>query len=703
MPTAARPRRSAPPDAGAASVTTLPGVGASLAALLAKLGLTTLQDLWFHLPLRYEDRTRVTPIRELKAGESAQVVGAVEAVERGFRYRPQLRVAIGDDSRATLMLRFFHFNRSQADQLKPGVRLVCYGEVRHGAHGFEMVHPQYTRLVDDAPATFDDRLTPIYPTTEGLGPKRIAGVIARALERLPDDDALELLPPALREPLALASLREALTIVHRPPQGSDVALLANRAHPAQRRLAFEELLTHHLSLKRLRLQLRKHRSLPLQGDGALRAKLRDTLPFALTKAQARVVADIERDVTKKAPMLRLVQGDVGSGKTVVAALAALAAIESGRQVALMAPTELLAEQHWRTFTRWLDPLGIAPVWLGGKNGKRARETARDAVANGASIAIGTHALMQEGVEFQALGLVVIDEQHRFGVHQRLTLRDKGASGGAVPHQLVLTATPIPRTLAMIAYADLDVSVIDELPPGRTPVQTVAISDTRRADVVERIRAACGEGRQAYWVCTLIEESDQLEAQAAEVAHAELSAALPELRVGLVHGRMKPAEKQAAMDAFKAGAIKLLVATTVIEVGVDVPNASLLIIENAERLGLAQLHQLRGRVGRGSVASSCVLMYRNPLSAMARARLETMRETSDGFRIAERDLELRGPGELLGTRQTGQLEFRVADLARDASLLPDAQRVGDALLRDHPVAVQRLIDRWIGHAQRFAGA
>jgi ATP-dependent DNA helicase RecG len=703
MPNAARPRRSPPSDAGGASVTTLAGVGDSLAALLGRIGLATLQDLWFHLPLRYEDRTRVTPIRELKVGETAQVVGAVEAVERGFRYRPQLRVAIGDESRATLMLRFFHFNRSQADQLKPGVRLVCYGEVRHGAHGLEMVHPQYTRLADDAPATFDDRLTPIYPTTEGLGPKRIAGVVARALERLPDDEALELVPAALRESLALSSLREALTIVHRPPQGSDVALLANRAHPAQRRLAFEELLTHHLSLKRLRNQLRKHRSLPLRGDGTLRAKLRETLPFALTNAQARVVADIERDVSKTAPMLRLVQGDVGSGKTVVAAIAALAAIESGRQVALMAPTELLAEQHWQTFSRWLEPLGIAPVWLGGKSGKRARDAARDAVANGAPLAIGTHALMQEGVAFRALGLVVIDEQHRFGVHQRLTLRDKGASGGAVPHQLVLTATPIPRTLAMIAYADLDVSVIDELPPGRTPVQTVAISDARRADVVERIRAACGEGRQAYWVCTLIEESDQLEAQAAEVAHAELSAALPELRVGLVHGRMKPAEKQATMDAFKAGDIKLLVATTVIEVGVDVPNASLMIIENAERLGLAQLHQLRGRVGRGSVASSCVLMYRNPLSQMARARLETMRETSDGFRIAERDLALRGPGELLGTRQTGQLEFRVADLARDAALLPDAQRVGDALLRDHPDAVQRLIDRWIGHAQRFAGA
>ncbi len=684
-------------------VRSLPGVGDALAALLKKLGLETVQDLWFHLPLRYEDRTRITPIRELRPGESAQVVGMIEAVERGFRYRPQLRVAIGDDSRATLMLRFFHFNRSQADQLAPGVRLLCYGDVRQGAHGLEMVHPQYTRIVGEVAAAIDDRLTPIYPTTEGLGQKRLASVIARALERLPDDESLELIPPALREPLHMSSLREALLTVHRPPANSDVALFAARAHPAQQRLAFEEMLTHHLGLKRLRAQLRRHRAVPLRGDGTLRERLRAALPFALTRAQQRVSGEIERDLAKTVPMLRLVQGDVGSGKTAVAALAALAAVESGRQVALMAPTELLAEQHWRTFSAWLAPLGIGPVWLSGKGSRRARDAARNAVAEGAPIAIGTHALMQEDVAFRALGLAIIDEQHRFGVHQRLTLRDKGAADGAVPHQLVLTATPIPRTLAMTAYADLDVSVIDELPPGRTPVQTVAISDTRRAEVIERIRAACGEGRQAYWVCTLIEESDVLEAQAAETAHAELAAALPGLRIGLVHGRMKAAERQQTMEAFKAGAVKLLVATTVIEVGVDVPNASLMIIENAERLGLAQLHQLRGRVGRGSVASSCVLLYHAPLSAMARARLEVMRETGDGFRIAEKDLELRGPGELLGTRQTGQLELRVADLARDAHLLPAVQRIGAALMREHPDCVQGLIERWIGASVRYAGA
>ena len=704
MPQPLRSTSQAPTaDPGLLPVSSLPGVGPALAETLARLGLERVQDLWFHLPLRYEDRTHVTPIRELRAGESAQVVGVVEAVERGFRYRPQLRVAIGDDSRATLMLRFFHFNKSQADQLAPGVRILCYGEVRHGAHGFEMVHPQYTRLAADSAATSDDRLTPIYPTTEGLGQKRLAGVIARALERLPDDERLELIPEALRAPLDLGSLREALLTVHRPPADTDVAQFAMRAHPAQPRLAFDELLAQNLSLKRLREQLRRHRAAPLKGDSRLRKALREKLPYALTRAQRRVVAEIESDLAKAAPMLRLVQGDVGSGKTVVAALAALAAIESGHQVALMAPTEILAEQHLRTFSAWLAPLGIEPVWLAGKGSRRARDVARDAVAAGAPIAIGTHALMEEDVAFRALGLVIIDEQHRFGVHQRLTLRDKGAREGNVPHQLVLTATPIPRTLAMTAYADLDVSVIDELPPGRTPVQTVAISETRRGEVVERIRAACGEGRQAYWVCTLIEESEQLEAQAAEVAHAELVTALPDLRIGIVHGRMKPADKQRAMQAFKAGEIKLLVATTVIEVGVDVPNASLMIIENAERLGLAQLHQLRGRVGRGSAASSCVLMYRTPLSAMARARLEVMRETGDGFRIAEKDLELRGPGEMLGTRQTGQIEFRVADLARDAHMLPAVQRVGAALLGEHPESAQRLIARWIGSAVRYAGA
>ena len=688
-------------DAGLAPVTTLPGVGPALAQVLARLGLERVQDLWFHLPLRYEDRTRVTPIRELRIGGSAQVEGVVEAVERGFRYKPQLRVAISDASQATLTLRFFHFNRAQAEQFAPGARMLCYGEVRHGMHGPEMVHPEYRRISGEV--VTEDRLTPVYPTTEGLGQKRVAGIVARALDRLPDADALELVPDELRRPLGLASLRDALLAVHRPPPDADVAALGAGRDPAQTRLAFEELLAQHLALKRLRAQVRRHLSPVLSGDGTLRSALRANLPFPLTAAQQRVGEEIGRDLARPEPMLRLVQGDVGSGKTVVAALAALAAIESGHQVALAAPTELLAEQHWKNFQLWLRPLGIEPVWLAGKVLGRAREVARSAIADGAPIVIGTHALMQEGVAFRRLGLAIIDEQHRFGVHQRLSLRDKGRGSDTVPHQLVLTATPIPRTLAMTAYADLDVSVIDELPPGRTPVQTVAISNARRVEVIERIRAACAEGRQAYWVCTLIEESEQLEAQAAEVAFAELTAALPELRTGLVHGRLKPKEKQAAMDAFKRGDTRLLVATTVIEVGVDVPNASLMVIENAERLGLAQLHQLRGRVGRGRAASSCVLLYQTPLSRMARARLEVMRETSDGFRIAEKDLELRGPGEVLGTRQTGQLAFRVADLARDAHLLPDVQRIGEVLLRDHAGVAECLIARWVGGAARYAGA
>jgi ATP-dependent DNA helicase RecG len=681
----------------------LPGVGPALAATLAKLGLETLQDLWFHLPLRYEDRTRITPIRDLRPGETAQVEGRIEAIERGFRYRPQLRVAISDESQQTLLLRFFHFNRAQVTQLEIGTRLRCYGEARVGKQGLEMVHPQYRRIASDAASVVEERLTPVYPLTEGLGPARLAGVIERALQRLPADAQLELLPAPLRKVYKLSSLRAALLYVHRPPPDADLASLAAGAHPAQRRLAFEELLAQHLSLKRLRMSVRRHAAPALHGDGSLRKRFLAQLPFAPTRAQQRVAAEVVRDLGAAVPMLRLVQGDVGSGKTVVAVLAALTAVEAGSQIALMAPTELLAEQHYRNFARWLAPLGVEIVWLAGKLKGKARAHALQALAGSAQIAIGTHALMQEGVVFRDLALAIIDEQHRFGVHQRLALRDKGRLKDRVPHQLVLTATPIPRTLAMTAYADLDVSVIDELPPGRTPVTTVAIANTRRADVSERIRAACASGRQAYWVCTLIEESDLLEAQAAEAVHAELCQELPELKIGLVHGRLKPAEKQAAMQAFQHGEIALLVATTVIEVGVDVPNASLMIIENAERLGLAQLHQLRGRVGRGSAASSCVLLYQQPLSGMARQRLEVLRETNDGFRIAEKDLELRGPGELLGTRQTGQLALRIADLSRDASLLPSVQRAGEVIQRDHAELVDRLIARWIGAASRFAGA
>jgi len=688
-------------DPGLAPVATLTGVGPALADTLRRLGIERVQDLWFHLPLRYEDRTRITSIRDLAVGEPAQIEGVVEAVETGFRYRPQLRVAITDGSRETLVLRFFHFRRQQAQQFAPGLRLRCYGAVRHGQHGLEMVHPQYQILRGEVAVA--ESLTPIYPVTEGLGQQRLRAVIEKALSRLPDETSLELVPGDLLAPLGLMPLRDALLDVHQPAPDADVETLLAGRHPAQQRLAFEELLAHHISLKQMRARMRRHRSPALPEDPGLRQRFLEGLPFALTRAQARVAQEVGRDLEKNVPMLRLVQGDVGSGKTVVAALAALHAIAGGRQAALMAPTELLAEQHLRSFRAWLKPLGIEVVWLAGKVTGRARTTALGKLAAGAPVAVGTHALMQEGVEFACLGLAIVDEQHRFGVQQRMNLRNKGAGSGEVPHQLVLTATPIPRTLAMSAYADLDVSTLDELPPGRTPVRTVAIANTRRDEVIERIRAACAEGRQAYWVCTLIEDSDVLQAQAAEVAYAQLCAALPELTVGLVHGRMKPKEKQAAMDAFKDGHTALLVATTVIEVGVDVPNASLMVIENAERLGLAQLHQLRGRVGRGSVASTCVLLYQPPLSGLAKQRLETLRQTNDGFVIAEQDLRLRGPGELLGTRQTGEMGFRVADIVRDARLMPAVQQVGTAMLRQHPALAKRLTARWIGAAARFAEA
>ena len=689
-------------------ISSLHGVGPRVAEKLAARGLTTLQDLWLLLPRQYEDRTAITPIRLLQPGVAAQVEGRVEAVERGFRYRPMLRVAIGDDSHGTLVLRFFHFRSAQVNQFKVGAVVRCYGTPRPGQHGLEIVHPSYRVLEESEDATLGTSLDPVYPAIEGIGPASLRRLIGQALDRLPEEEALELLPRELRDGFRLPSLREALLTVHRPAQDADVtALLAGR-HPAQRRLAIEELLAHHLSLRRQRIAQQAHAA-PVLKKAALSTRLRKRLPFALTGAQERVFEQIRVDLAKPHPMLRLVQGDVGSGKTVVAAMAAMLAVEAGKQAALMAPTELLAEQHMGNLRGWLEPLGVRMAWLAGKVTGKARQKVLEEIASGeAQVVVGTHALMQEGVAFRDLALAIVDEQHRFGVHQRLALRDKGTGGNGngdaiVPHQLVMTATPIPRTLAMAAYADLDVSAIDELPPGRTPVQTVALSAERRPELVERIRKACAEGRQAYWVCTLIDDSDEVVAQAAQSTFEDLSKALPELRIGLVHGRMKAADKQATMRAFKDGVIGLLVATTVIEVGVDVPNASLMIMENAERLGLAQLHQLRGRVGRGSAASSCVLLYQPPLSQMARERLDTMRQTNDGFVIAEKDLELRGPGELLGTRQTGLAQFRVADLARDADLLPQVQDLGERLLRESPDLAGRIVSRWVGGAVRFASA
>ncbi|KER87408.1 ATP-dependent DNA helicase RecG [Xanthomonas arboricola pv. celebensis] len=702
--------------AGQASLASLPGVGPKVAEKFAARGISTLQDLWLHLPLRYEDRTRLTTIAQLQSGVPAQIEGRVDAVERGFRYRPVLRVAVSDESHGSVVLRFFHFRAAQVAQFAPGTRLRVFGTPKPGQNGWEIVHPSYRVLAPGEDAGLGDSLDPVYPVLEGVGPATLRKLIGQALERLPAEAALELLPPHWLQDEQLPSLRSALLTMHRPPVNTDPQQLLAGGHPAQQRLAIEELLAHQLSLRRQRIALQRFRAPLLPGNGTLVQQLRAALPFQLTGAQQRVFAQIARDLAKPSPMLRLVQGDVGSGKTVVAALAAMLAVEQGKQVALAAPTELLAEQHLTNLRGWLEPLGVRIVWLAGKVTGKARAAAMAEVASGqAQVVVGTHALMQDAVVFHDLALAIIDEQHRFGVHQRLALRDKGAAAGNVPHQLVMTATPIPRTLAMSTYADLDVSAIDELPPGRTPVQTIVLSAERRPDLVERIRAACAEGRQAYWVCTLIEESEEpgkgaplggpprIEAQAAEATFEALSAQLPGVRVALVHGRMKAAEKQKAMLDFKQGLTDLLVATTVIEVGVDVPNASLMIIENAERLGLAQLHQLRGRVGRGAAASSCVLLYQAPLSMMARQRLETMRQTNDGFVIAEKDLELRGPGELLGTRQTGLASFRIADLTRDAGLLPRVQVLAERLLAEAPDIADRVVARWIGSAVRYAAA
>ena len=700
-------RRAAAPAlaaAGEAPLTVLSGVGPAVAAKLEARGLATVQDLWLLLPLRYEDRTRLTSVAQLVVGVPAQVEGHVVAVERSFRGRPMLKVAIEDASYGTLVLRFFHFRAQQVAQFAKGACVRCFGTPKPGQRGLEIVHPSYSVIADGQRGVLGDRLDPVYPEIEGVGPVTLRRLIGQALDRLPPEQTLELLPAHVWQAHQLPTLRAALLLVHRPPPQVDLAALAGGIHPAQRRLAMEELLAHQLSLRRQRIAAQQHRAPSLRGKGVLVERLLQALPFALTGAQQRVFAQIRADLAKPSPMLRLVQGDVGSGKTVVAALAAMLAVEQGKQVALAAPTELLAEQHLVNLRAWLEPLGVQVAWLAGKVTGKARSQTMEAIASGAAqVVVGTHALMQESVVFDDLALAIVDEQHRFGVHQRLALRDKGGEGGSVPHQLVMTATPIPRTLAMAAYSDLDVSAIDELPPGRTPVQTLVLSAERRAELVERIRAACQQGRQVYWVCTLIEENDELDASAAQATFDALSAQLADVSVGLVHGRMKAADKQAAMRAFKDGQTQLLVATTVIEVGVDVPNASLMIIENAERLGLAQLHQLRGRVGRGAAASSCVLMYQGPLSQMARERLGTMRQTNDGFVIAEKDLELRGPGELLGTRQTGLASFRIADLARDADLLPAVHALGEALLRDQPALADKVVARWVGGAVRYAAA
>lgn len=591
-------------------LSTLSGVGQSQAGKLAKLGLTTVQDLLLHLPLRYEDRTQLYTINDLLPNIFATVEGEVLQSDITFGRRRILTCQISDGT-GILTLRFFNFNAGMKKSLAIGRRVTAYGEIKRGQRGAEIIHPEYRVQGDNGAVELQETLTPVYSTTEGIRQVTLRNLTDQALELLQTCAIAELLPPELSK--GMIDLHEALKTLHRPPPDMVLADLESGTHPAQRRLIMEELLAHNLSMLAVRARAQRHQALHLPTRHELSNRLLAALPFSPTGAQQRVVAEIEQDLAQNHPMLRLVQGDVGSGKTLVAALAALNVIAWGKQVALMAPTELLAEQHANNFRQWFGPLGIEVGWLTGKQKGKAREAQQQAIASGQVLMIvGTHAIFQEQVSFHGLALVIIDEQHRFGVHQRLALREKGEEQGFHPHQLIMTATPIPRTLAMTAYADLDTSTIDELPPGRTPVTTVAIPDTRRAEIIERVRLACGEeGRQAYWVCTLIEESDQLEAQAAEATWEEMKLALPSLQVGLVHGRMKPKEKQAIMLTFKQGAIDLLIATTVIEVGVDVPNASLMIIENPERLGLAQLHQLRGRVGRGSVASHCVLLYKPP--------------------------------------------------------------------------------------------
>ncbi|NGX89840.1 ATP-dependent DNA helicase RecG [Rahnella sp. Lac-M11] len=683
-------------------LTSLSGVGASQADKLAKLGLETIQDLLLHLPLRYEDRTRLYTINDLQPGIFATIEGEVLRSDISFGRRRMLTCQISDGT-GMVTLRFFNFNAAMKNSLAAGRRVTAYGEIKRGTIGAEIIHPEYRIQGENSEVVLQESLTPVYPTTEGIRQATLRKLTDQALELLDTVPIAEMLPEELSR--SLIPLPQALHLLHRPPPDIQLADLEKGHHPAQRRLIMEELLAHNLSMLAVRAGTQSYKAMPLHHDDRLKNQFLALLPFSPTGAQQRVVAEIEQDLAKNYPMMRLVQGDVGSGKTLVAALAALCAIAQGQQVGLMAPTELLAEQHANNFRQWFEPLGIQVGWLAGKQKGKARLAQQDAIASGqVSMVVGTHAIFQEQVLFSSLSLVIIDEQHRFGVHQRLALWEKGLQQGFHPHQLIMTATPIPRTLAMTAYADLDTSVIDELPPGRTPVTTVAIPDTRRSDIISRVKSACEqENRQAYWVCTLIEESEMLEAQAAEATWEGLKEALPALNIGLVHGRMKAQEKQAVMQAFKKGEVQLLVATTVIEVGVDVPNASLMIIENPERLGLAQLHQLRGRVGRGAVASHCVLLYKTPLSKTAQKRLQVLRDSNDGFVIAQQDLEIRGPGELLGTRQTGSAEFKVADLLRDQAMIPDVQRIARYLQQQFPDHAKALIERWLPERVRYTNA
>ncbi len=683
------------------SVTSLSGVGPKLADKLAHLHIHSVEDLLFHLPFRYQDRTHIYPVCDLLPELQTSIQGEIVNCQVTFGKRRMLNCTV-DDGTGLITLRFFNFNAGQKNQMTKGRTIRAFGEIKRGRSGWEIIHPEY-KISDNKIVELEEAFTPVYSTTEGLKQNSLRSLTEQALNKLKTAGVEELLPELTQN--QHYSLQAALELLHRPPPDVSLEQLETGQHPAQQRLALEELVAHNLSMLKVReaAQQAKAASIPVANE--LIDKFISRLPFQPTRAQQRVVNEIQQDMKNTFPMMRLVQGDVGSGKTLVAALAALSVLNQGFQVALMAPTEILAEQHAINFSRWLEPLGYKVDWLAGKLSAKLKRETQARIASGESkMVVGTHALFQQEVEFKNLSLAIVDEQHRFGVHQRLSLREKGTVTGLAPHQLIMTATPIPRTLAMTAYADLTTSVIDELPPGRTPVQTVVVPDTRREEVIQRVFQACkNENRQAYWVCTLIEESEVLQCQAAEDTAFQLQESLPELSIGLVHGRMKAGEKQQVMNEFKQGKMDLLVATTVIEVGVDVPNASLMIIENPERLGLAQLHQLRGRVGRGAVASHCLLMYKSPLSDTGSKRLAVMRESTDGFYIAQKDLEIRGPGELLGTRQTGEMNFKIADLLRDSELIPQARNIAKQIMQQQPDTALALITRWVGSKEIYTQA
>lgn len=679
----------------------LRGVGPQIAKHLARLDIHSVEDLLLHLPSRYQDRTKVQLIARLKVDDDAVIEGEILNVARPQRGKTKLLCELRDES-GRITLRFYHAMNYQVDAFKVGNRLRCYGVIRQGMKGLEMTHPEFQQISAEKPLPIEPYLTAFYPATEGLSQYMLRKLTTNALVLLESNRVFaELLPHELTQKLMYPSLKDAIKFVHRPPSHVSIADLMENKTIAQQRMIFEELIAHRISLLQLKKAFQSQNGISLPLKQTLTQRFLQQLPFALTGAQQRVVQEISHDLMRPYPMLRLVQGDVGSGKTVVAALAMLQALENQQQAAMMAPTELLAEQHYRNFQRWMEPLNLNVVYLSGHIKGRERVRILEKIESGeAQIILGTHALFQEAVSFSKLALVVIDEQHRFGVEQRAQFREKGRQQNTFPHQLVMTATPIPRTLAMSFYADLDVSVIDELPPNRTPITTSVIANSRRDEVIARIRDACEQGRQVYWVCPLIEESELLNCQAATHTAELLQKCLPKQKVDLVHGRMKSSEKDAAMQAFQSGATQVLVATTVIEVGVDVPNASVMVIENAERLGLSQLHQLRGRVGRGSVASYCILLYQNPVSRMGKERLAVMRESTDGFRIAQRDLELRGPGEVLGTRQTGELAFAVADLMRDSSMLPSVQEGAEFIMQQCSELIEPLISRWLGRGYEY---